>query len=83
MFNLTFTLGLWLFPMIQWTRKAKSGNKVTEFTCSMLDACTPYPTTDTDTLAYMMDNFERHYTSNKAPFPIFLHEAWLRDEKRY
>ncbi|GFV42899.1 nodB homology domain-containing protein [Trichonephila clavipes] len=74
--------GLWLFPMIQWKQTSKVGNTVMDFHCSMLDACTPYPTTEKDTYAYMMDNFERHYTSNKAPFPVFLHEAWLRDENR-
>ncbi|GIY22966.1 nodB homology domain-containing protein [Caerostris extrusa] len=67
--------GLWLFPMVQWKRTSVIRNEVIDFHCSMLDACTPYPTTAKETYAYMMDNFERHYTSNKAPFPVFLHEA--------
>ncbi|GBL75529.1 hypothetical protein AVEN_154875-1 [Araneus ventricosus] len=78
----SFYPSLWLFPMVQWKRTSKVGNAVIDFHCSMLDACTPYPTTEKETYAYMMDNFERHYTSNKAPFPVFLHEAWLRDEHR-
>lgn len=74
--------GLWVFPMVQWERISKQGNQLITFHCSMLDACTPYPTNVSDTYAYMMENFDRHYTSNRAPFPIFLHEAWLRDKNR-
>ncbi|XP_035219903.1 chitin deacetylase 7-like [Stegodyphus dumicola] len=74
--------GLWVFPMVQWRRISKQGKSVVTFHCSMLDACTPYPETEEDTFTYLMDNFHRHYYTSKAPFPVFLHEAWLRNENR-
>ncbi|KFM69489.1 hypothetical protein X975_13570, partial [Stegodyphus mimosarum] len=70
--------GIWLVPMIQYRRKSKTG----DFFCSMVDACTPQPITAADTKDFLMQNFERHYKSNKAPFPVFLHEGWLRDKER-
>ncbi|GIY62380.1 nodB homology domain-containing protein [Caerostris darwini] len=70
--------GLWEIPMIQYVRESKEG----EFFCSMVDACTPQPVTPQDTKDFLMKNFRRHYRSNKAPFPVFLHEAWLRNENR-
>lgn len=79
---LIFLTGLWVFPMVQWQRISKIENQLMTFHCSMLDACTPYPVNASDTIAYIMDNFDRHYTSNRAPFPIFLHEAWLKDKNR-
>ncbi|XP_055943233.1 chitin deacetylase 8-like [Argiope bruennichi] len=71
--------GLWEVPMIQYHRWSKEGG---DFFCSMLDACTPQPDTAADTKDFLMKNFLRHYKSNKAPFPIFLHEAWLRNNAR-
>nr|XP_042913473.1 chitin deacetylase 8-like [Parasteatoda tepidariorum] len=70
--------GLWEVPMIQYHRNSKDG----DFYCSMLDACTPQPKTALDTKEFLMKNFKRHYDSNRAPFPVFLHEAWLRDKHR-
>ncbi|GFT01743.1 nodB homology domain-containing protein [Trichonephila clavipes] len=70
--------GLWEIPMVQYHRSSTEG----DFYCSMLDACTPQPKTASDTKDYLMKNFLRHYRSNKAPFPIFLHEAWLREKER-
>ncbi|GBM16726.1 hypothetical protein AVEN_217985-1 [Araneus ventricosus] len=70
--------GLWEIPMLQYHRSSREG----DFYCSMLDACTPYPITAADTKDFLMKNFLRHYKSNKAPFPMFLHEAWLRDNAR-
>lgn len=70
--------GLWIVPMVQLKR---TGGQV-PFFCSMVDACTPYPTTVADTKKFLMENFDRHYYSNKAPFPVFLHEAWLQDRNR-
>ncbi|KAG0409904.1 hypothetical protein HPB47_012976 [Ixodes persulcatus] len=40
-----------------------------------------YPGHWTVPLNYL-DNFENFYTTNRAPLPVFLHEAWLKDEER-
>lgn len=46
----------------------------------MADFCLPYPETADDTFDYFKSNFDRHYKTNKAPFPMFLHYAWLASE---
>lgn len=43
----------------------------------------PQPTTAEETFDFFKGNFERHYLDNRAPFPLFLHEAWLKDEQRF
>jgi len=45
--------------------------------CPMLDACRYEE--DTESIRRMLTrNFLRHYTDNKAPFPMFYHAAWFR-----
>jgi len=46
----------------------------------MVDFCLPHPVDSEDTFQYFKKNFDRHYGSNRAPFPVFLHEAWLSTE---
>ncbi|XP_067122448.1 chitin deacetylase 7-like [Centruroides vittatus] len=70
--------GLWEVPLVSYTSV-----KDTNFKCSMADACTPYPTTIDDTFEFFKENFDRHYDCNRAPFPVFLHEAWLQNEQRH
>lgn len=70
--------GLWEVPMIQYEMRSRDG----VFYCSMADACTPQPKSRKETKEYLMINFRRHYLTNKAPFPLFLHEAWLQDTQR-
>lgn len=48
--------------------------------CSMVDFCLPHPEDSEDTFNYFKTNFDRHYKTNRAPFPVFLHEAWLSTE---
>ena len=50
--------------------------------CAMADACTPQPETANETFNYFRENFERHYHDNRAPFPVYLHEAWLKNDER-
>ena len=48
-----------------------AGNK-----CSMVDECA---ISESVAGAYnlLMDNFMTHYKSNRSPFPVFMHAAWL------
>jgi peptidoglycan/xylan/chitin deacetylase (PgdA/CDA1 family) len=76
--------GLWLIPLVALTRKSVDASGAPmENSCSMADACIPAPLTVEDTLEYLKSNFLRHYESNRAPFPLFLHQAWLQDANRY
>ena len=47
------------------------------FPCDMIDACYP-PTSAQDVHDLLSRNFERHYSSNRAPFPMFMHASWFQ-----
>ncbi|XP_077546069.1 chitin deacetylase 7-like isoform X2 [Haemaphysalis longicornis] len=70
--------GLWVLPMNVFF--AKSSNE--DHPCVMADTCAPPPDTANDTFEYLKSNFEYFYTTNRAPFPVFLHEAYLRHPER-
>ncbi|XP_050719325.1 mucin-5AC-like isoform X3 [Eriocheir sinensis] len=61
--------GLWQVPMVMW-QDLKGGR------CSMGDACTT-PADAEGVYKMLIKNFERHYTSNRAPFGLFYHAAWF------
>jgi len=64
--------GVWEVPMVMW--QDLSGGR-----CSMVDACTT-PKTAEDVYKMMIKNFERHYTTNRAIFPLYFHAAWMTTE---
>jgi len=43
----------------------------------MIDACYP-PTKKQEAYDLLSRNFERHYTTNRAPFPMFMHAVWFQ-----
>lgn len=47
------------------------------FPCDMIDACYP-PASAKDVHNLLSRNFERHYSSNRAPFPMFMHASWFQ-----
>ncbi|XP_043272512.1 uncharacterized protein Cda5 isoform X2 [Venturia canescens] len=61
--------GLWEVPMVMW--QDLNGGR-----CSMGDACSNPPTSD-GVYKMLIKNFERHYTTNRAPFGLFYHAAWF------
>ncbi|XP_076662435.1 chitin deacetylase-like 5 [Halictus rubicundus] len=61
--------GLWEVPMVMW--QDLNGGR-----CSMGDACSNPPTAD-GVFKMLIKNFERHYTTNRAPFGLFYHAAWF------
>ncbi|XP_063859383.1 uncharacterized protein LOC135100273 isoform X21 [Scylla paramamosain] len=61
--------GLWQVPMVMW-QDLKGGR------CSMGDACTTPPDAE-GVYKMLIKNFERHYTTNRAPFGLFYHAAWF------
>ena len=44
--------------------------------CNMIDECYA-PANETEAYDLLSTNFERHYTTNRAPFPMFLHAGWF------
>nr|XP_053639067.1 chitin deacetylase 1-like isoform X16 [Cherax quadricarinatus] len=61
--------GLWQVPMVMW--QDLNGGR-----CSMGDACTTPPDAE-GVYKMLIKNFERHYTTNRAPFGLFYHAAWF------
>lgn len=61
--------GLWEVPMIDYNDS--KGNP-----CNMIDGCAP-PANEQEVYDLLNSNFERHYTSNRAPFPMFMHAVWF------
>ncbi|XP_066155379.1 uncharacterized protein Cda5 isoform X4 [Euwallacea fornicatus] len=61
--------GVWEVPMVMW--QDLNGGR-----CSMGDACSNPPDAD-GVFKMLIKNFERHYTTNRAPFGLFYHAAWF------
>ncbi|XP_060537164.1 uncharacterized protein LOC132708687 [Cylas formicarius] len=61
--------GVWEVPMVMW--QDLNGGR-----CSMGDACSNPPDAE-GVVKMLLKNFERHYTTNRAPFGLFYHAAWF------
>ncbi|CAK9293104.1 unnamed protein product [Gordionus sp. m RMFG-2023] len=61
--------GMWEVPLVHYTDKNGFG-------CAMVDACYP-PDNEEEAYELLNANFERHYHSNRAPFPMFFHPMWF------
>jgi hypothetical protein len=64
--------GLWEVPMVDYSDV--NGNP-----CNMIDGCAK-PFTQQATFDLIHKNFLRHYKSNRAPFPMFVHADWFKNE---
>lgn len=63
--------GFWEIPMVDLL----DGNYVL---CATVDQCQPAPTSPEKAFNLLKRNFDRHYTTNKAPFGVYLHSAWFQ-----
>nr|XP_054921944.1 chitin deacetylase 8-like [Dermacentor andersoni] len=70
--------GLWVVPMNVVFRE-RAGQ---DLPCAMADICVLQPITANETFECLRSNFEDFYTTNRAPFPLFLHEAYLQQPSR-
>ncbi|XP_046391271.1 chitin deacetylase 7-like [Ischnura elegans] len=61
--------GKWVVPMVDWSNDDG-------IPCSMVDTC-PMIDDPVELFAFIKQNFHRHYDSNRAPFPFFIHAAWF------
>lgn len=82
--------GFWTVPMNDYITlwPIEGTNQTIERECASVDACLLYnveeqtagkPETVEATIKLFEDNFNRFYSKNKAPFPMFLREAWLTE----
>jgi len=60
---------LWEVPLVDYN--SKDGRL-----CNIIDSCTP-PDTAQEAFELFDSNFERHYTTNRAPFFMLLEDQWL------
>ena len=44
--------------------------------CNMVDGCSP-PQNEVEAYELLEKNFNIHYTTNRAPFPMFFHATWF------
>ncbi|RVE45208.1 hypothetical protein evm_010149 [Chilo suppressalis] len=61
--------GVWEVPMVMW--QDLNGGR-----CSMGDACANPPEAE-GVYKMILKNFDRHYTTNRAPFGLYYHAAWF------
>jgi peptidoglycan/xylan/chitin deacetylase (PgdA/CDA1 family) len=82
--------GFWTVPMNDYITiwPIEGTTQTLERECASVDACLLYhveeqtagkPETIEETVKLFDENFERFYMHNKAPFPMFLREAWLTE----
>ncbi|XP_040075438.2 chitin deacetylase 8 [Ixodes scapularis] len=74
--------GLWVMPLNVLFKKSDVDGGSQELPCSMADGCETQPSSADETFEYLRSNFEDFYKSNRAPFPVSVHEAWLHDPQR-
>lgn len=61
--------GIWEIPVVMWSDL--SGSR-----CNTVDSCTDAQTAP-EVYELLMSNFERHHSTNRAPFNMFLSAAWF------
>ena len=57
-------------------------NQITmeEFSCAMVDSCPPY-FSEHELYEMFMNNFRRHYETNRAPLGLYFHTLWFKEAK--
>ncbi|XP_074602962.1 chitin and LDLR binding deacetylase 3 [Brevipalpus obovatus] len=48
--------------------------------CAMVDSC-PTHLSEEEVFTMFMDNFNRHYRTNRAPFGLYFHTIWFKEKK--
>ncbi|GAV02037.1 hypothetical protein RvY_12650 [Ramazzottius varieornatus] len=64
--------GIWELPVVMWSDL--SGSR-----CNTVDGCTDSISAP-EVFELLMSNFERHYSTNRAPFNMFMSPAWFAKE---
>jgi len=64
--------GVWELPLNQIVME--------EFSCAMVDSCPPY-FSEEELTEMFMENFRRHYNTNRAPLGLYFHTLWFKQAK--
>ncbi|CAH2244914.1 chitin deacetylase 8-like [Pararge aegeria] len=65
--------GPWVIPMVSWI-------DLQGLPCAMVDTCYHHPhgADEEGWYRFILQNFERHYNGNRAPFGFYVHEWFVR-----
>lgn len=63
--------GMWEVPMVYYDDEQSPPRS-----CAMIDACHDNGTKES-AFNLLLKNFLRHYLTNRAPFPMFMHAGWF------
>ena len=63
--------GVWEVPVIPVSGPNNSRS------CEYIDSCTNQPSSEQETVDFLMDNFNQYYKSSRAPFAIRLQQVWF------
>lgn len=63
--------GVWEVPIIPVLELNNSR------ACVYADSCTNQPANEEETVGFLMDNFNKYYKTNRAPFAIRLQQVWF------
>ncbi|XP_014681035.1 PREDICTED: uncharacterized protein LOC106820939 [Priapulus caudatus] len=66
---------MWEVPLVDWF-------DTNDTLCANVDSCY-YPNDKAEALQLLRTNFDRHYKTNKAPFPINLRARWFLNNGYY
>ena len=62
--------GLWVVPIINKVQNYSNTSR----SCGLIDSCS---SPNEQWMKFFMDNFERHYNNNKAPFGLYVRSSWF------
>lgn len=67
--------GFWEVPLVDWI-------DTNDTLCENVDSCY-FPNDKEESLQLLRQNFARHYSTNRAPFPINLRARWFLDDGQH
>ncbi|GBN39416.1 hypothetical protein AVEN_140279-1 [Araneus ventricosus] len=68
--------GIWEFPLNTYSSDDETGGS-----CVFMDQCV-FPDDPEEIYNFLVYNFLRHYTTNKAPFVLNFHVNWVTDDAK-
>lgn len=51
-------------------------------TCAMVDSC-PAHLSEEEVYDMLINNFNRHYKTNRAPFGLYFHTIWFKEKRNF
>lgn len=65
-----------------WLGSAQRTSLLKGHICAMVDSC-PTHLSEDEVYNMFMDNFNRHYKTNRAPFGLYFHTIWFKEKQNF